>query len=89
MQYHSTPDYRDLLRVEGVPPVLEYDGAAEFWMPSLEIFQAMGSDPEYLNVIQPDEANFIDLETIRMVIGVDYVVVEHQNPIEQHGRTFE
>lgn len=69
-------------------PILEYDGAAEFWMPNLEIFQAMGSDPEYLEKIQPDEANFIDGESIKMILGVDYIVVENQNAVEEHGRQF-
>ncbi|SPO04117.1 uncharacterized protein DNG_06800 [Cephalotrichum gorgonifer] len=87
-QYHSTPEYRDLLRVDGVPPILEFDGAAEYWVPDLETFAAMGSDPEYLNNIQPDEANFIDLDSLRIIIGVDYILVENQNAVEEHGRTF-
>ncbi|KAH7131244.1 EthD domain-containing protein [Dactylonectria macrodidyma] len=87
-QYHSTPDFRDLGRVEGALPILEFDGAAEFWVHNLETFQAMGSDPEYINKIQPDEANFIDLASMRMIIGVDYIVVESQNEVKEHGRSF-
>ncbi|KAH6990019.1 EthD domain-containing protein [Ilyonectria destructans] len=87
-QYHSTPDFRDLGRVEGALPILEFDGAAEFWVHNLETFQAMGSDPEYLGTIQPDDANFIDLESMRMVIGVDYIVLENQNAVREHGRAF-
>ncbi|KAG6995010.1 hypothetical protein FocnCong_v016659 [Fusarium oxysporum f. sp. conglutinans] len=34
-QYHSTPELRDLLRVPGAAPVLEFDGAAEFWVPTM------------------------------------------------------
>lgn len=49
----------------------------------------MGSDPEYLEKIQPDEANFIDGESMRMIVGVDYIVVENQNAVEEHGRKFE
>lgn len=79
---------RDFGRVEGALPILEFDGAAEFWVHNLETFQAMGSDPEYLGTIQPDEANFIDLESMRMVIGVDYIVLESQNAVREHGRTF-
>ena len=48
----------------------------------------MGSDPEYVNVIQPDEANFIDAESMRLIVGVDYIVVENQNAVMEHGRTF-
>ncbi|CAH0057180.1 unnamed protein product [Clonostachys solani] len=87
-QYHSTPELRDLGRVEGAAPILEFDGAAEFWMHNLETLQAMANDNEYLTKIQPDEANFMDLESARMIIGVDYIVVEHQNVVQQHGRTF-
>ena len=57
-------------------------------MHRLETFQAMGSDPEYLNAIQPDEANFIDQSSIRMIIGVDYIVLDGQNAVGEHGRTF-
>jgi hypothetical protein len=74
--------------VDGGLPILEFDGAAEFWVPNLETFQAMGSDPEYVEKIQPDEANFIDLESMRMIVGVDYIVVENQNAVQEHGRKF-
>ncbi|KAF5019810.1 hypothetical protein F66182_8179 [Fusarium sp. NRRL 66182] len=88
-QYHSTPEFRDLGRVEGAAPILEFDGALEVWVHNLETFQAMGSDPEYLRVVQPDEANFIDLQSFKMIIGVDYTVVEHQNAVMEHGRKFQ
>ena len=45
-------------------------------------------DPEYVNVIQPDEANFIDLASLRMIVGVDYVVVENREAVVEHGREF-
>ena len=48
----------------------------------------MGSDPEYLSVIKPDEANFIDQESIRMIIGVDYIALDSQNAVGEHGRSF-
>lgn len=48
----------------------------------------MANDKEYITKIQPDEANFMDLESARMIIGVDYIVVEHQNAVQQHGRMF-
>lgn len=57
-------------------------------MPNLEILQAMGSDPEYLEKIHPDDANFIDVESTRMIVGVDYIVVENQNAVQEHGRKF-
>ncbi|CEI60327.1 hypothetical protein FVEN_g6488 [Fusarium venenatum] len=87
-QYHSTPQYRDLVRVPGAAPVLEFDGAAEFWVQSMETFAAMGADPFYTSVIQADEANFIDMESMRLIVGVDYIVVENQNAVTEHGRSF-
>jgi hypothetical protein len=48
----------------------------------------MQTDPEYVEKIQPDEKNFIDGESLKIVVGVDYVVVEAQNKVEQHGRVF-
>lgn len=69
-------------------PVLEFDGAAEFWVPNLETLQAMNTDPEYVEKIQPDEANFIDPKSFKMIIGVDYIIVENQNAVLEHGRKF-
>ncbi|KAI1039439.1 hypothetical protein LB505_002602 [Fusarium chuoi] len=88
-QYHSTPELRDLLRVPGAAPVLEFDGAAEFWVPTMETFQAMGSDPFYRDVITPDENNFIDHSSMRMIVGFDYIMVDNQNAVTEHGRTFQ
>lgn len=88
LQYHSTPEYRDFLRVPGAAPVLEFDGGAEFWVQDMETFQTIGADPFYTDVIQRDEANFIDMESMRMIVGVDYIVVENQNSVTEHGRSF-
>ena len=88
LQYHSTPELRDLARVDGGPAILEFDGAAEFWAYSLDTLRAMQTDPEYVEEIQPDEKNFIDGESLKIVVGVDYVVVEAQNRVERHGRVF-
>ncbi|RBR11165.1 hypothetical protein FVER53590_29906 [Fusarium verticillioides] len=88
-QYHSTPELRDLLRVPGGAPVLEFDGAAEFWVPTMEIFQAMGSDPFYRDVITTDENNFIDHSSMRMIVGFDYIMVDNQNAVTEHGRNFQ
>ncbi|KAM0392361.1 hypothetical protein ACHAPZ_010844 [Fusarium culmorum] len=87
-QYHSTPQYRDLVRVPGAAPVLEFDGAAQFWVPNMETFAAMGADAFYRDVIQADELNFIDMESMRLIVGVDYIVVDNQNAVTEHGRSF-
>lgn len=77
-----------MVRVPGAAQVLEFDGAAEFWVQNMETFQAMGMDPHYVNVIRPDEANFIDAKSMRLIVGVDYIVIENQNAVTEHGRTF-
>ncbi|KAI9151360.1 hypothetical protein HJFPF1_08562 [Paramyrothecium foliicola] len=86
--FPSITEFRDLIRVPGGLPVLEFDGAVEMWVPNIEVLQTMNQDPEYVNKIQPDEANFIDLSSMRMIIGVDYIVVENQNAVMDHGRKF-
>lgn len=89
IQYHALPSLREpLLLPNGtsILPLLDYDGAAEFWVPSLETFLTMGADPEYVNVIQPDEANFIDLTSLKVVVGADWVVVEGGKKVVEHGR---
>ena len=45
----------------------------------------MRGDPEYISKIQPDKANFIDAGSIRMISGVDYIVMENENAGGEHG----
>ncbi|CAI6329125.1 unnamed protein product [Periconia digitata] len=87
-QYHSTPEFRDLARAEGAPPILEFDGAAEFWMHDIQTLAKMQSDPFYIEKIRPDEEQFIDGKSLKLIVGVDYIVVENQNAVMEHGRSF-
>ncbi|KAI8156523.1 Dehydratase aurZ [Colletotrichum sp. SAR 10_70] len=48
------PESRDANSLEG------FDGCAVFELPSFEVFAAAFKDDYYLNVIEPDEKNFID-----------------------------
>lgn len=48
----------------------------------------MQTDPEYVGVIMPDEARFIDLPSMKMVVGVDFVVVDSGHLVGEHGRDF-
>jgi EthD domain len=43
--------------------VIDYDGAAEFVIKDVDRAKAAGSDPYYANVIEPDEPNFLDMES--------------------------
>lgn len=57
-------------------------------MHDLATLQRMQTDPFYVEKIRPDEANFIDGESIKLIVGVDYIVVENQNAVLEHGRSF-
>ena len=67
---------------------MEYDGSSEYWARDVQTFKNMLEDEEYQTKIAPDEANFLDPQSVRMIIGVDYIVVENQNAVTEHGRTF-
>lgn len=88
IQYHSTPEFRDQGKVEGAPPTLEYDGSSEYWARDMQTFENMLADKDYQTKIAPDEANFLDPQSVKMTIGVEYIVVENQNAVTEHGRAF-
>jgi uncharacterized protein (TIGR02118 family) len=46
----------------------EFDGVGELWFDDIESMERAFSEPEYLNVIRPDELNFVDLEGCRLII---------------------
>lgn len=64
VQQHALP-----VDLPGMPP-LKYDGVAELWFDDIEAIGRLFSDAEYLRVIRPDEASFVDLE------GCDFIVSE-------------
>jgi hypothetical protein len=41
-----------------------------------EDFKNAFEDPEYMEKIRPDEMTFVDISSIVMTIGYEYVVVE-------------
>lgn len=86
--YHSIPEpeLRDQGKVDGAPASMEYDGASEHWARDVQTFANMLAGKEYQPKIAPDEANFLDPHSVRMIIGIDYIVVENQNAINQSTR---
>jgi hypothetical protein len=77
--------------LNGIPspvPVLEYDGGVEIWVRDLETMQAMATDPAYLNEIAADEEEFTDRSSVRIMLGVDYVVIEEGKVVEEHRQDF-
>lgn len=47
----------------------EFDGAAEFWVVSLEDFAAIFADPIYGSVVVPDEESFLKRGESMVFIG--------------------
>ncbi|CCF45300.1 hypothetical protein CH063_14426, partial [Colletotrichum higginsianum] len=71
--YHITPELREqAARLGGT--VLDFDGAAEFWVESLEDWEAIWGDPEFVRILSADMANFV-LEPLHVTLGYDYLVV--------------
>ncbi|MGV6871949.1 EthD domain-containing protein [Pseudochelatococcus sp. B33] len=60
VQHHLAPN-------ESVPGVIElaFDGFSEVWFGSMEDRSHMFDEPDFRNIIIPDEANFIDLSKTR------------------------
>lgn len=90
-QYHTTSAYKALgqkmFDATGRSP-LAYDGMGDFWVRKYEDFEAAFLDPYYQEVIQPDEKELIDMESIAVTIGVEYVVIEEGEIVERHARKF-
>ncbi|KAF3049716.1 hypothetical protein E8E11_008079 [Didymella keratinophila] len=54
----------------------EFDGAAEFWAPSMEDLEAVFSSQEYYEKVYLDENNFLDREKSRTLIGYEEVDIQ-------------
>ena len=46
----------------------EYDGVAEFWFDDVESMNRAFSEPKYLEIVQPDEPKFVDLDACRVLV---------------------
>lgn len=68
--------------------VPQFDGISDVYVKDIKTWQAAFTGPEYVDVIKPDELNFIDTENLQTSIGYDYFIVEDEKPVEQHVRTF-
>ena len=58
----------------GTPPV-KYDGITELWFDDVDAIGRLFSDPEYLRVIRPDEASFIDLDHCDFIVSEENFVL--------------
>lgn len=69
IQQHALP-----VELPGMPPV-KYDGITELWFDDVEAIGRLFSDPEYLRVVRPDEASFLDLGGCDFVVSKEHAVV--------------
>ncbi|KZL77398.1 dimeric alpha-beta barrel doman containing protein [Colletotrichum tofieldiae] len=71
-QYHITPELREQAeRLGGT--VLDFDGAAEFWVETLEDWESIARDPDFVRVVSGDMLNFMR-EPLYVTLGYDYLV---------------
>ena len=52
-----------------------YDGTAELWFDSVADKDAFFSDPEYLEIVAPDERVFADMEQTRFLVTSEEDVI--------------
>ena len=69
IQQHVLP-----VELPGMPPI-KYDGITELWFDDVEAIGRLFSDVEYLRVVRPDEASFIDLERCDFIVSNEYAVL--------------
>lgn len=76
--------YEQLKRSDAAPwmGTPGYDGITIQWMESHAAFEAFVSEPKYAELVAPDEARFIDMESIVWMI-TDEPVVTKPGPTER------
>lgn len=57
-------------------PRSEFDGVVELWFDSPEDVEKAYTAARYLEVIRPDEQNFIDLASVKIVIAEEVPIYE-------------
>ena len=69
VQQHALP-----VDLPGLPP-LKYDGITELWFDDAEAMGRLFSDAEYLRIVRPDEASFIDLKGCDFIVSEEHLVL--------------
>jgi len=67
---------------------LSYDGMGDFWVKKYGNFEAAFLDPYYQRVIQPDEKNLIDMESIAVTIELSMSSLKGGEIKTTHEREF-
>ncbi len=53
---------------------MTYDGVTELWFDDVAALARCFSDPEYLRVVRPDEASFLDLHACDFIASKEHAV---------------
>ena len=69
IQQHALP-----VELPGLPPA-KYDGVTELWFDDVEGIGRLFSDAEYLRVVRPDEASFLDLSGCDFIVSNEHAVL--------------
>ncbi|KAG9231276.1 EthD domain-containing protein [Amylocarpus encephaloides] len=91
VQYHTTSEHKNLAKkMSGATgrPILNYDGMGDFWVKKFEDFEAAFLDPEYQEKIRPDELKLIDMDSVAVTVGVEYVTIDDGKINKEHLRIF-
>jgi len=90
-QYHTTSEFKSLgakMSAANNRPMMDYDGMGDFYVRSYEDFEKAFEDPEYMEKIRPDELKLIDMDSIGVTIGAEYVMIDDSKLVEVHERDF-
>ena len=90
LKYHTSSEHRNLAKkmADAVGrPVMDWDGIADFYVRKYEDFEDAFLDSEYQERIRPDELKLIDMDTVRMTVGVDYVCINEGEIVESEEPT--
>ncbi|MGE3599143.1 MAG: EthD domain-containing protein [Dehalococcoidia bacterium] len=72
IQYHFAPGDAQAGSLFG--DIVDYDGCGVIWFDSREAMNAALNEPRYLEIMRPDEHNFIDLEGCLSFVGDERVI---------------
>lgn len=78
---HSTKYIQNyvLSVLQAVPPeqsAAAYDGVSELWFADVPALLAAYAEPEYMDILRPDELRFNTFETIKVLLGTEHVIDE-------------
>ncbi|KAG9240257.1 EthD domain-containing protein [Calycina marina] len=90
-QYHCTSQWKFLgakMSAAVHRPMLEFDGSGDFYVRTYQDFENAFLDAEYREKIRPDELEFVDMGSLRVAVGVEFVMIEQGKAVERHERKF-